>query len=162
MRNNDYLCTTELKQCISEGRSIRYIKRTVPLIYIDAWGRGYKKIREGFEGAGLPMPKIESADGGVKVTFQRNNVNGGQNNASVLENVLEDVLEKLSERQIDIVKRLIETGQWNVLENVLETAATLATFFNVNERTIRRDLTTYIKRTVPLIWLLGRCTSSRM
>ena len=108
------------------------------------------------------MPKIESADGGVKVTFQRNNVNGGQNNASVLENVLEDVLEKLSERQIDIVKRLIETGQWNVLENVLETAATLATFFNVNERTIRRDLTTYIKRTVPLIWLLGRCTSSRM
>lgn len=43
--------------------------------FIDAWGRGYKKIRKGFEGAGLPMPKIESTDGGVKVTFQRNNVN---------------------------------------------------------------------------------------
>ena len=43
--------------------------------FIDAWGRGYKKIREGFEGAGLPMPKIESAFGGVWVTFQRNNVN---------------------------------------------------------------------------------------
>ena len=43
--------------------------------FIDAWGRGYKKIREGFEGAGLPMPKIESAFGGVMVTFQRNNVN---------------------------------------------------------------------------------------
>lgn len=114
--------------------------------FIDAWGRGYKKIREGFEGAGLPMPKIESADGGVKVTFQRNNVNGGQNNANALENVLEDVLEKLSERQRDIVKRLTETGQWNVLEsvleNVLETSATLAIFFNVSERTIRRDLTT--------------------
>ncbi len=28
----------------------------------------------------------------------------------------------------------------NVLENVLETSATLADYFNVNERTIRRDL----------------------
>ena len=50
--------------------------------FIDAWGRGYKKIREGFEAAGLPMPKIESAFGGVRVTFSRNNVNslsiGGQ------------------------------------------------------------------------------------
>ena len=36
------------------------------------------KIREGFERAELPMPKIESAYGGVKVTFQRNNVNSGQ------------------------------------------------------------------------------------
>lgn len=50
--------------------------------FIDAWGRGYKKIREGFENAGLPMPKIENAFGGVRVTFKRNNVNiaqtGGQ------------------------------------------------------------------------------------
>ena len=46
--------------------------------FVDAWGRGYKKIREGFESAGLPMPVIESADGGVRVTFQRNNANGSQ------------------------------------------------------------------------------------
>lgn len=39
--------------------------------FIDAWGRGYKKIREGFEGAGLPMPKVENFCGGVRVTFQR-------------------------------------------------------------------------------------------
>ncbi|MBQ9187551.1 MAG: putative DNA binding domain-containing protein [Prevotella sp.] len=42
--------------------------------FIESWGRGYKKIREGFEGAGLPMPKIEDIEGGVRVTFQRNNV----------------------------------------------------------------------------------------
>ena len=42
--------------------------------FIESWGRGYKKIREGFEGAGLPMPKIEDVEGGVRVTFQRNNV----------------------------------------------------------------------------------------
>ena len=42
--------------------------------FIESWGRGYKKIREGFEKAGLPMPKIEDVEGGVRVTFQRNNV----------------------------------------------------------------------------------------
>ena len=110
--------------------------------FIDAWGRGYKKIREGFEGAGLPMPKIENVDGGLRVTFQRRNANSLPKGADVLE----DVLEKLNERQILLVKRLIETGQWNVLENVLEnaleTSATLAAFFGVNERTIRRDFNT--------------------
>ena len=39
--------------------------------FIDAWGRGYKKIREGFEAASLPMPKVENFCGGVRVTFQR-------------------------------------------------------------------------------------------
>ena len=52
--------------------------------FIDAWGRGYKKIREGFEGAGLPMPKIESAFGGVRVTFQRNNVNVSKTAAEII------------------------------------------------------------------------------
>ena len=41
--------------------------------FIDAWGRGYKKILEGFEAVGLPAPTIEEMDGGVRVTFKRNN-----------------------------------------------------------------------------------------
>ena len=41
--------------------------------FIDAWGRGYKKILEGFEAVGLPAPTIEEVDGGVRVTFKRNN-----------------------------------------------------------------------------------------
>lgn len=129
--------------------------------FIESWGRGYKKIREGFEKAGLPMPMIETIEGGVRVTFKRNNVNSSQtgkdvidnslqNPADVLENVLQnipaDILSELSERQKNIIGRLIETGQGNVLENVLqnaiETSATLAIYFNVSERTIRRDLQT--------------------
>ena len=47
---------------------------------------------------------------------------------------------QLTERQRRIVERLVETGQWNVLENVLETSATLADLFGVDARTIRRDL----------------------
>ena len=39
--------------------------------FIDAWGRGYKKIREGFEAAGLPIPTVENFCGGVRVMFQR-------------------------------------------------------------------------------------------
>ncbi len=47
---------------------------------------------------------------------------------------------KFTERQKIIFGRLIETGQINVLENVLETSASLATHFKVDARTIRRDL----------------------
>lgn len=44
------------------------------------------------------------------------------------------------ERKKNIFNRLIETGQMNVLDNVLETSASLATYFKVDARTIRRDL----------------------
>ncbi|MBR1666432.1 MAG: DeoR family transcriptional regulator [Bacteroidaceae bacterium] len=47
---------------------------------------------------------------------------------------------QLTDRQRRIVDRFVETGQWNVLENVLETSATLAALFGVDARTIRRDL----------------------
>ena len=54
--------------------------------------------------------------------------------------VIKDVTKKLSESQILLLKRLSETGQWNALENVLETSSTLAAYFGVNPRTIRRDI----------------------
>ena len=57
--------------------------------FIDAWGRGYKKIREGFEGAGLPMPKIEDVDGGVKVTFMRKNVNDSKTTQKTTQKIVE-------------------------------------------------------------------------
>ncbi len=48
----------------------------------ESWGRGWQKICDGFMAAGLPKPSIESKQGGVLVTFQRNNVNL---NATVVE-----------------------------------------------------------------------------
>ena len=47
---------------------------------------------------------------------------------------------QLTERQAKIINKLKETGKMNVLENVLETSASLASYLGVNERTIRRDL----------------------
>ena len=57
-----------------------------------------------------------------------------------LQNVLEEKIKQFTERQKKIFNRQIETGQMNVLENVLETSASLATHFKVDVRTIRRDL----------------------
>lgn len=39
--------------------------------FIETWGRGYKKIREGFEASGMPMPKVQNFCGGVQVTIER-------------------------------------------------------------------------------------------
>ena len=39
--------------------------------FIDTWGRGYMKIRDGFEAAGIPMPKVQNFCGGVQVSVQR-------------------------------------------------------------------------------------------
>ena len=47
---------------------------------------------------------------------------------------------QLTERQKKIFNRQIETGQMNVLENVLETSASLATHFKVDARAILRNL----------------------
>lgn len=42
--------------------------------FIETWGRGYKKVREEFERAGLPVPTVEESGGGVLVTIQRRTV----------------------------------------------------------------------------------------
>ena len=58
-------------------------------------------------------------------------------------NVLENNIQ-LTERQKNIINRLSKTGEINVLENVLENvmenSVSLANYFDVSERTIRRDL----------------------
>ena len=68
---------------------------------------------------------------------------GEADKADVLENIAENNMQ-LSGRQRNIIKRMKKTGTMNVLENVLEnareTSSSLAEYFKVNERTIRRDL----------------------
>ena len=80
--------------------------------FIESWGRGYKKIHDGFEKAGLPIPTIETIEGGVRVTFKRNNVNSSQTGKNVIENshqdavdVLENVLQNIP---ADILGKLSE------------------------------------------------------
>lgn len=97
----------------------------------DAWGRSYKKIREGFEGAGLPMPKIENVDGGVKVTFMRKNANNSQTTPNGNSNGEISVDIQLTDRQQDIIAYLRIDGD--------TTATKLAKLLGISKRTIDRE-----------------------
>lgn len=91
---------TLLEQHSSRPRNRNIANAFFKAGFIDAWGRGYKKIREGFEGAGLPMPKIENAYGGVKVTFQRNNVNSTQIGSQTHPNGMPEGLSKRLSKEL--------------------------------------------------------------
>lgn len=94
--------------------------------FIESWGRGWKKICDGFVAAGLPKPTIESIQGGVLVTFQRNNVNlkmtdgtlinsqndsqtgvetkEGKHSENIVESIVESIVEKLPTMRGRILK----------------------------------------------------------
>ena len=117
--------------------------------FIDTWGRGYKKIRDGFEAAGIPMPKVQNFCGGVQVTVERTkfmqmmsvgkNVgkNVGDNVVSdVTSNVISDVgslsVVQLSERQKEICKL--------INKNSFISSTEMSVVLSVVKRTIERDL----------------------
>ena len=104
--------------------------------FIESWGRGWKKICDGFVSAGLLKPTIESKQGGVLVTFQRNNVNLSNQNPIDAQNVAVNVVEELTERQQNII-RLIEDC---VAQNVAVNTKYLSEKLNVNRKTIQRDM----------------------
>ena len=138
-----------LKQHSSHPRNKNIAYAFFKAGFIESWGRGYKKIREGFEGVGLPMPKIEDVEGGVRVTFQRNNVsnsskeekskdysNGNKREMSdvlknVLKNVQKECLEKLTGRQIDILEFIAQSPNITFKE--------MSKRLKVSAKTIQRD-----------------------
>lgn len=91
--------------------------------FIESWGRGWKKICDGFVAAGLPKPTIESKQGGVLVTFQRNNVNlknaddFGQN-----KEVSDTMSNKMSNKEI---KRMENNIAESIVENIVEKLSTM-------------------------------------
>lgn len=85
--------------------------------FIESWGRGWKKICDGFQAAGLPKPTIESKQGGVLVTFQRNNVNLKLTDGTLIDSGGKDGGKdgglKLTDRQQLIVSIVREFGGKN-------------------------------------------------
>lgn len=96
--------------------------------FIESWGRGYKKIRDGFEGVGLPMPIVESVEGGVRVTFQRNNPNGSQKSS-------QKGSQKGSQKTSDKILQLIK-------ENPRITRELLAESTDISSRMVAKYLKT--------------------
>ena len=120
--------------------------------FIDTWGRGYKKIQDGFKEAGLPMPTVKAEFGGTTVTFQR-----GYDVVSGRKNVVNDVssnvcsggssvgslsVVQLSDRQKEICK-LIDN-------NAFVSATEMSVVLSVVKRTIERDLADMQKKGVLL------------
>lgn len=111
---------------VNDGHKVVGLKNTKG--FIDAWGRGYKKIREGFENAGLPMPKVENFCGGVRVTFQRKNVNTAKPNSAdtqdvagnVAGNVAESTLKNTLKGTLKHIVELIEENPDITIDNVAE------------------------------------------
>lgn len=124
--------------------------------FIESWGRGWQKICDGFQAAGLPKPTIESTQGGVLVTFQRNNVNLAKPSSAevrdVADNVAVNVAEELTERQrfiIELVKKGITD---DVALNVAVNTKYLSQKLNVNRKTIQRDIA-YLQERKLLQWV---------
>ena len=111
--------------------------------FIDTWGRGYKKIHDGFKKAGLPMPTVKSHCGGTLVTFQR-----GYDVITGRKNVTSDVsssvgslsVVQLTERQKKI-RELIN-------QDPFISAQQMSVVLSVVPRTIWRDLSAMQKKGV--------------
>lgn len=95
--------------------------------FIESWGRGWKKICDGFVAAGLPKPTIESKQGGVLVTFQRNNVNL-KNAGDIGQNkeVSDTMSNKMSNKEIERMENNIsENIAESIVENIVEKLSTM-------------------------------------
>ena len=115
--------------------------------FIDTWGRGYKKIQDGFNAAGIPMPKVSNFCGGVQVSIERikfmQMVNGGVNVTSdVVSDVVSDVASlpqvQLSDRQRKIYN-LIKADSFISAHQMSEV-------LSVVHRTIQRDIAVMQKK----------------
>jgi ATP-dependent DNA helicase RecG len=113
--------------------------------FIDTWGRGFQKIRDGFEAAGIPMPKVENFCGGVRVTILRTKFMQMMNVTSdVTSNVVSDVsslsVVQLTDRQ-EKIRELI-------LKDSFISAQQMSVVLSVVTRTIWRDLADLQKKGV--------------
>lgn len=99
--------------------------------FVEAWGRGYKKIAEAFENTGLPMPTVRNDCGGTLVTIMRptespyKEQNVGSNVGSVSE-------VQLTERQQRIIKLIRLNPQVSAMQ--------MSEVMSVVKRTVERDL----------------------
>lgn len=117
--------------------------------FIESWGRGWEKICNGFQAAGLPKPTIESKQGGVLVTFQRNNVNLKMTDGSQIgihHDGVEHGVDKLTDRQRIIMGLIRQFVVEHVVDGVVEdgveklSARVIAQKVKSSARTIQREL----------------------
>lgn len=119
--------------------------------FVEAWGRGFEKIRNAFTAENLKLPTFATHSGGFEVSILRERyvvISGYDKVMEHMHNVTNEngvdgtinVIKELSDRQKDILKALGYHDTNNVILNVTLNAAQLAEKFNVTSRTIMRDI----------------------
>ena len=99
------------------------------------------KIREGFEAAELPMPRVQNFCGGVEVSVQRTKFMKMMHVAdNVSRDVAEDVADKYTERQLLIINALKKHVADDVADKAVPNTKYLAELLGVNRKTIQREL----------------------
>ena len=101
--------------------------------FIETWGRGINKIRQGLKSAGLPEPKIENHISGTLITICRKNaINPGN-----VGNMSETNVGNMSETNLTERQRLILSA---IKENPYITGKEMSETLSVTQRTVERDL----------------------
>lgn len=108
--------------------------------FIEAWGRGYEKIREAFKAENLEMPMFEEVHGGVMATIKREKFMAIQKGLDVTKDVSSLSVIQLTERQKNICKL--------IKENPFVSGDQMSVALSVVPRTIWRDLAAMQKKGV--------------
>ena len=101
--------------------------------FIESWGRGIRKIVDGVKNAGLTEPKIEDAEGGVRITIFRSN--GVHNGEQVHQSSPKSSPKSSPMSPKDTIITMIQ-------ENPKVTIAKMAERLNIGVRAVKKHLAT--------------------
>ena len=100
--------------------------------FIEAWGRGYEKIRDAFKAENLEMPVFEEVRGGFMATIKREKFMTIQKGHNVTSDDPKDDPKELSERQKLMLKEMNTNDTITIQEMTQK--------INVSEKTIKREI----------------------
>jgi len=107
--------------------------------YIEAWGRGIDKIKQGFRDAGKPDPFFEELGDGFMITLYKGAITN--ETKKIAENVTENVTENVIE---NVIENVVENRHGLIIlkikQNNTITIDQLAAVFKITRRTIIRDI----------------------
>ena len=100
--------------------------------FIEAWGRGYEKIRDAFKAENLEMPVFEEVRGGFMATIKREKFMTIQKGHNVTSDDPKDDPKELSERQKLMLKEMNTNDTITIQEMTQK--------INVSEKTIKLEI----------------------
>ncbi len=100
--------------------------------FIEAWGRGYEKIRDAFNAEKLGLPVFEEVRGGFMATIKREKFMEIQKGHNVTSVDPKDDPKELSERQ-KLIPKEMNTNDTITIQEMTQK-------INVSEKTIKREI----------------------